>query len=243
MKTTKKALLPILAGLLAAGIFVSCGDASDDGAKNTSAPDMGSDSAAVTAEPDPFEALDFGGETFRILVSGNDYDAQGSSIYAIRHDKEEAAGDVVKDAVYNRNVKVEEMLNITFEFTENLETYLEIPSTISTMITSGDDAYELIIHDLFPLATMSIDNYFMNAMNSEYIDFTQDYWYEDYMSSLTFGRDDVRYLLAGDYFLDILRTAHALYVNKDMFNSFYESADELYDLVFDGKWTQEKFLG
>ena len=241
MKMTR-ALTLLLAALMAAGTFASCGGDGKTEAQTQAKND--NDNAAVeevTAEPDPFADFDYNGAEVRMLVSANDYDGRGSSIYAIRHEEEES-GDVVKDAVYKRNKNIEEMLNIKFVFTENEQDYTNIPSTVKNLVSAGDDAYELIIHDLFPMATLSVSNYFLNVFDIPYLDFTKDYWYEDYMKGISFSSEDQRYLLAGDYFLDILRTAHAIYFNKDMFNSMFESADELYDHVDNGTWTQEVFL-
>ncbi|MGM9625400.1 MAG: hypothetical protein ACI3XM_06790 [Eubacteriales bacterium] len=242
MKIRNISLL-LLAGLLAAGSFVSCGDAADKGDVTTPAVVDGSaDSASVTTEEiDPFAGFDYGGEEVRILVSANDYDGQGSSVYAIIEEEEEN-GDVVKDAVYKRNSDVEELLNVNFVYTENTEDYTKIPKTLQSFIMAGDDAYDLVIHDLFPLATLSVQGYFLNVCDNPYVDFSKSYWYESYMKDLAFGHEDIHYLLAGDYFLDILRTAHALYFNKDMFRTLFESPDELYEAVLDGTWTQEKFL-
>lgn len=239
----KNATLLLLAGLLTAGTFAACGGNPSDDKKTTEQDNTPSTATTdtETAEPDPFADFDYGGAEVRILVSGNDYDAHGSSIFAIRNEEIET-GDVVNDAVYKRNKDVEELLNVKFTFTENTDNYEEIPKTLQSIILGGDDAYELIIHDLFPLATMSMSAYFLNACDNQYFDFTQDYWYEDYMSDLAFSQDNVHYLLAGDYFLDILRTSHALFFNKDMFNSMYESADELYTHVLNGTWTHDVFL-
>ena len=63
------------------------------------------------------------------------------------------------------------------------------------------------------------------------------------MSDLAFGSQQENYLLAGDFFLDIIRSAHAMYVNKDLFKERYESADELYEHVNNMTWTQEVFQG
>ena len=241
---TQRTLTLLLAALMAAGTFTfaSCGGDSPATDVQTNAPT--NDTGAVeevTAEPDPFEGFDFGGEEIRMLVSANDYDGRGSSNYAIKHEEEES-GDVVKDAVYKRNMNVEELLNVKFVFTDNEEDYTVIPKTVSKFVTAGDDAYDLIIHDLFPLSTLSVQNTFLNVYDIPHLDFSKDYWYDSYMSGISFASEDQRYLLAGDYFLDILRTAHAIYFNKDMFNNMFESADELYNHVDNGTWTQEVFL-
>ena len=204
----------------------------------TTTPAGGDTSAEVT---DPLAGLDFGGEKIHVLVSANDYDSQGSScVYIIS--EEEETGDVVQDAVFQRNMAVEELLNVTFEFTENKDNYAAIPTTISTLVLAGDDTYDYIIHDLFPLATLSVQGNFLNVYDSEYMDFSKPYWYTDFMKGTSFDSDEKCYLLAGDYFLDILRTSHVMYVNKEMYEQHNGSVDDLYKIVFDGGWTQDKFL-
>ena len=238
MKTTRTLTL-LLAALMAAGTFASCGG--DGGTDVQTQANNGDATAAVeetTEAPDPFEGFDYGGEEIRMLVSANNYDGMGSSNYAIKHE-EGTDGDIVKDAVYKRNIAVEDLLNVKFVFTDNEQNYDNIKSSLSKLIMAGDDSYDLVIHDLFPLCTLSVQNNFINTYDLKYIDFSQDYWYDAYMRDVSFSSDEQRYILAGDYFLDILRSAHALYVNKEMFNSIFESADELYEHVFNGTWTHE----
>ena len=240
---TQRTLTFLLAALMAAGTFTfaSCGADTPADVQTQADSDATGTVEEVTEEPDPFADFDFGGEEIRILVSANDYDGRGSSNYAIKHEEEES-GDVVKDAVYKRNMNVEDLLNVKFVFTDNEDDYTAIPKTINKFVTAGDDAYDLIIHDLFPLATLSVQNTFLNVFDIQHLDFSKDYWYDSYMSGISFASEDQRYLLAGDYFLDILRTAHAIYFNKEMFNRMFESADELYAHVDNGTWTHEVFL-
>ncbi len=233
----------LLAALTVGSALTACGDDAQKQPVQTTPTggNNGESTAAETEAPDPFADFDFGGAAVRMLVSANDYDSRGSSIYTIRHE-ESSDADIVRDAVYKRNMKVEQLLNIKFEFTENTDDYTTIPTTIRQLVTAGDNAYELIIHDLFPLASLSVEGSFLNVKEGQHFDFTQPWWYTDYMEDLAFGVKDTQYLLAGDYFMDILRTAHALYFNKDLFRSLYETPDELYQHVLDGTWTQEVFL-
>jgi len=205
---------------------------------DTTAP---SSADAVTETPDPLAGLDFGGETINVLVGAVDYDTQIGSYMMIIHE-EEQTGDVVQDAVYDRNMAVEELLNVKFNFTKNNDTYKTIGNSLSTLILAGDSSYDYVIHDLYPLATLSVDGHFMNVYNSKYMDFSQPYWYENYMRSTSFDSDEKCYLLAGDYFLDVLRSAYAMYVNQELFEQANGSMDDLYQLVFDGKWTIDQFL-
>ena len=49
--------------------------------------------------------------------------------------------------------------------------------------------------------------------------------------------NDARFLVAGDYFLDVVEVASAIFFNKAMYQSHYEDPNELYQMAFDGKWT------
>ena len=236
---TKQILAILLAALMTAGSFVSCGE--KDTAETQAAADTEAAEVVETEEVDPFADMDLGGESIRMMVSSREKDGIVPSLFAIQHG-EELTGEVVSDAVYNRNIEVEEMLNIKLEFTADDQSHETIGASLTQMLTAGDDAYELIIHELFPLATLSVQNSFLNVFNIPHLDFSRDYWYDDYMSDTSFASEDKRYILAGDYFLDVYRSAHALYFNKDRFTDLYGAPEELYDLVLEGGWTHDVFL-
>ncbi len=235
---SKRIFTLLLAAVMTAGALASCGgektDTVDTGAVT---PDT---AAETTGEPDPFAALDFGGESIRLYVDANDYYGSGASNYLIKHD-EETTGDIVNEAVYKRNTFVEELMNVNLEFIDCDYSYADITEPLSNTIAAGDDVYDVVVHALFPMANMSVAGYFMNVQDGKYFDFTQDYWYADYMADLSFASKSENYLLAGDFFLDIIRSAHAMYVNKDLFTKIYETPDELYEHVANMTWTQEVF--
>lgn len=239
MKSKKLVTLLLVVAMLTAS-FASCSDTKEVETETTATTSETAETVE-TEEVDPFADVDLGGVDIRMMVSDREIDGMASSITAIQHE-EELTGEVVSDAVYNRNLLVSDMLNIKLSFEANPDNENEIPNTIKQLITAGDDAYELIIHELFPLATLSVSNHFYNAYDVPYLDFSIDYWYEDYMRDVSFDSDTQRYILAGDYFLDILRSAHALYFNKDRFTDLYGAPEELYDLVLEGGWTYDVFL-
>ncbi len=230
----------LLACLLTAGTLLSCGSDTDKTVDTGSSTGTAAAQEESTGEPDPFDAFDFGGEEIRFWVNANDYYGSGPSSYLIIDD-EETAGDIVNDAVIERNGFVEELLNVKLIFTECEYDWSEIIEPLTNTIAAGDDAYDVIVHDLFPMANMAVSGYFANVRNGAHFNFSQDYWYEDYMGDLCFGSTKQNYIMAGDFFLDIIRSAPALYVNKDMFNTLYESADELYDHVLNKTWTLDVF--
>ena len=147
MKTQKLFAL-LLAALMTASAFVSCGDSKTD--ETTGNADTSAAETVETEKVDPFADMDFGGEDIRMMVSSREKDSMVSSKVAIIHG-EELTGEVVSDSVYNRNILVEEFLNIKLGFTENDESHVTIGASITQLLTAGDDAYDLIIHELFPL--------------------------------------------------------------------------------------------
>ncbi|MCI8387750.1 MAG: hypothetical protein HFE63_04725 [Clostridiales bacterium] len=239
MYKAKRKIALLLCVALQASLLAACGN----DAKDPSDEDMtdSADNSSEAVDYGPLSGLDFDGESIRVLVSANEYDGgSGGKIFIMNSDTE--TGEIVSDAVYNRNKQVEEALNVKFEFTENTDVYSEISDVLSTLILSGEDLYDYVIHDLFPLASMSVNGYFANLYDAKYFDFDQDYWYSDYMEDLNFHSDKYCYIMAGDYFLDIIRTAHCLLFNQGIFEDLYGDSNQLYNDVFDNSWTMDKYL-
>ena len=238
----KRFLSLILIAMLTAQTLVSCGSGKTGGGDTSAADPTGTTSGAeVNEAPDPFADFDFGGEEIRIYTSINEASGIGNSNYLIEGPEEET-GDLVSDSAYLRNRNVEEILNVNLVFTQLDNNYQECAGTINRLILSGDDLYDIIINDLFPMAGLALQGAFLNVADAPYIDTAQPYWYENYMSQLSLDGGDHQYILAGDFFIDILRSAHALYFNKSLLTDMFGDGDLLYNEVLDGTWTYDKFL-
>ena len=228
----------LLSVILTAPSMAACGEGKI--ADETSVNDIGTTSGNVTGEHDEFADMDLGGQEIRIYTSTNaDVDSRTSN-YLIEGPGEET-GDVVQDSAYFRNRSVEETLNVKLVYTDYDVNYASAAAEISKLVMSGDDLYDIIISKLYPMAGLSAEGNFRNIANAPYIDTTQDYWYDGYMSELSLdGKKE--YILAGDYFIDVLRSAHALYFNKDLLETHTGDGDALYKDVLDNKWTFDTFL-
>ena len=238
----KKTLSAILASLMllsSATVLAGCAK----GDENTNTP---SDTTAPideeTGEVDHrFDGVNFGGREFRIYTS-----AHGGSLSSnklIEGQPDLAAGDMVNDAVLRRNIIVEELLGVELVFTQCDLGYGAIAGDIRTFTQSGGDEFDLVINDNYDFSTLLIEGNFRNVMDNDCVfDFDRNYWYADYMADLRL-QDDYQYLLAGVYFIDVLRTAHILILNKDIYKDYYHSsADAVYDMVNDYKWTYDKLI-
>ena len=230
----------LLALLLVALLLLPCLCA----CANTGVEDPAESTNEVETEFDPFAELDYGGAEFWIYTSTNAASTgMGNSNFMIEGDGEQAdSSDIVASAVYKRNLDTEELLGINLEYVQTDLVYSAVADDIKKYVTAGSDEFDLIINDLFPLAGLSINGYFVNTLDDSYsFDFDQNYWYSDYMTDVSFI-EGYQFLLAGDYFADIIRSGHCLIYNKSLYEDRYGNPDELYDIVLNYEWTQEKML-
>ena len=234
MKT--RILILLLAAILLLPCLCACADTGKENQDSTK--------ADIEVEEDIFADVDYEGREFWIYTSTNIASTgMGNSNFMIEGSEEEAdSSDIVGSAVYKRNLDTEELLGVNLEYVHCDLMYTMVADDIKKHVTSGSDEFDLIINDLFPLAGLSVNGYFVNTLDDEYhFDFDQKYWYSDYMTDVSFV-EGYQFLLAGDYFADIIRSAHCLIYNKSLYEDKYGNPDELYDIVLDYEWTQERML-
>lgn len=238
----KKRILCLLLVLLQAGM-VACGNAeggSDSG--ETKSADMQTETAveSETEEADPFAGFNYDGKDFRIYTSTNIAAVSlGNSNYMIEG-PEELTGDAAPDAAYERNLAVEDLLNIHFTYEHLDNRYDQVNATIKKYITAGEDAYDLIINDMYGISPLTLEGMFYNILDGKYFDFSKPWWYDDFMSDVAIN-SNYQYMLGGDYFIDILRCSHCLFYNKSLYEKMTGDGEGLYDVVLAGDWTFDAF--
>ena len=148
----KKALALLLAALMIAPTLLACSNNSASGGKDPAS--ASNVPAAVTAEPideekmtdyerrqlipDNLPDVTFNGSTYRVLTTADGY---GGRI--IKKDEivvDDLNGDACNDAVYNRNVLVEDRFAIKIE----CDTDADPQSYVNTLVTSGSNDYQLV---------------------------------------------------------------------------------------------------
>ena len=145
-------------------------------------------------------------------------------------------GDVVSDAVYNRNLAVEEKFNVKFDLiiTEKKQTANAAP--FYNAVTAGEHLYD--IYNGLQCYTLQYYSrgFFADMADNQYIDWEKPWWKTDYMDELQLG--GVRYFLYNDTTYGMLRNAGCVYFNKELMDDINHLSDEdVYQMVFDGKWT------
>ena len=243
MKSLKKTLCLLLAFLVllsSAAVFTGCGEGDQPNAetgKTTTAPADEDETGEVDHR---FDGIDYKGREFRIYTSANSVGSMGNSNFLIEGDPE-LDGNLVNDAVMERNVAVEEALGVELVFIQTDVGQMDVQADIMKYSSGGLDEFDLIINDIFGLGTLVISGHFRNVLEPECeFDFDRPYWYRDFMEDLRM-MDGYQFVLAGDFFADILRSAHLLLLNKNLYTDYYNRpADEVYDYVTNFEWTYDK---
>ena len=133
--------------------FAGCSQGTDNASSDTeTAAPSGADPAEPAAAEEEeeyvdhrFDGYDYEGRAFRIQSSADATDATNANEFI--EGSGSLNGEIVNDAVFERNAEVEELLNIKLEFTESDYTYSNAESSIRTFVMAGDDLYDLIIND------------------------------------------------------------------------------------------------
>ncbi len=137
MKNHARSLSLLLAALLASA-SLGCGE-TGPAEDATAAADLSSTAAPV--DPDHlYPEADYGGYKFRFLNSVNYYGARAEL------DFESLSGEVLNDAIYNRNRAIEERYNIEIavdDYDAAQVPFKEVVTLAQTAIMAGDDTWDV----------------------------------------------------------------------------------------------------
>lgn len=226
MKTKRTLSLLLLAAMLAA---VGCGDAKPSGDTTTASNDTTADTEPVeTKVTDDLPAdLDFTGKELRVLTTEN-------TTYAPLF-VEEANGDILNDAIFNRNERIMDRFGITIN--EQLFMWSDARDNARRVITAGEDAYDLISLIDREALSFASEGMLWSAEDTENIDLTKPYWNQFLNGCITLGGRQI--LAYSDMCITTYDFTHIMVFNKQMIEDLQLTSP--YDLVEDGSWTLDKF--
>ena len=228
MKRTISVIL-MLSILLCAS---SCGDAAvtDAPVDGTTAPDTVTETSVETEIlpdiPAP-EDTDYNGYEFRVL-----YQITGWGTYTNEHiDSESQTGDVLADAIYNRNRLCEEKYG--FKLVEVAKNEY-VTNPLKSSIMAGDDDYDLamITYGWAQGTDMLID---FNSV--PHIDTTKPWWNTNAAKQMEVNGALTNAL--SDFIITHRDGTVATFFNKKLADEY--KVDNLYELVRQGKWTLDRF--
>lgn len=226
MKTKSYIISNILLILFILMFIIACGDTEN---KNISQSEESTENSTTIIDNKPIEvkldlpdSLDFEGVSFNIL-------ACDESVPYTYIELPEQDGDILNDSIYERNMLVEEKLNVKFNLTtvNGIDTEPQIKSSV----LSGEQAYDLVSpHILRSISTLVVQNLLQDFNTVPYIDFNKPWWNQDFSTTMQIkGRI---YYASGDI---IAPNARVIIFNKEMMEDY--GKDDIYGVVNDGKWT------
>ena len=232
MKNTKRILTAMLALLTIAGTAASCGnDTTDPGKTTTKNPSTQTDTD--DGIKDNLPELNFNNETIKILHFG--YEMIGDTPDWNRE------GDNIADAVASRDLATEERLGVTIEYAKGSDDWYAYPAEVKKLTQSGDCPYDLIFMESSQCFKLALENCFLDISDLDYVDLEQPWWYKDFMDGSSISTDK-RFLLTGAFSISTLEGASCTIFNKTLYNNYFESYHDLYDMVEAGTWTYDALI-
>lgn len=227
MKT--KRILALLLAIASAASITACGQ--DGGAKDTeksdgtTVSDFVSEEASDTEISDGLPEKNYNGRTFTVATDDymeSDYVSEGET------------GDIVNDAIYRRNSAIEDRFGVKIEVVS--DNYEKMKSRINQMVQAGDDGFDLAAQHACTAGTLAVNGVLMNWYDVPYADLKKPWWSQIANRELSYKNKAI-YLAAGDYALSITSCMYGFFFDKVAIADYDMTADDLYSLVREGKWT------
>ena len=179
------------------------------------------------------DGLDFGGVQIRILHR-DDIESWRDEIKV-----EEEIGEIVNDALYYRNKKVEERLNVeitSISTSGGWDSRNSFLNTVRRSVNAGNDDYDFIAGHAYYLPSIAPEGMLYNLNEINYLQPDADWWSESCARETAVN--DKLFLITGDLAYTLLRNTIVVYFNKKIAKDY--GMDNFYGIVLDGDFTVGK---
>ena len=235
---TKKTLSLILAALTLLQMMSCSEKAQDNTEKSTEtvndmvvSAEADADTAEETEETETIDIpyTDYNGYTFNALTGDNvTYNWRELTV-------EELTGEPINDAFYNRNLWVEDKLNIKITSVVNASGGNR--SAFKNSVTSADGAYNCAFMTFSDASGTATGGYCLDINTIPNVDLDKSWWDSDARNQLKiYGKN---YLMASDITIGDKDVMWVLYFDKQYIEDL--QLDNPYELVAEDKWTFDVF--
>ena len=243
----KRLLSLILCAMLLAPSLLAC--------SNTGSGDKDAETAPVSVTPAASEEVDeetltdyerrqlisddlpettFGGRVYRVLTTSDGYNGK-----IIKRDEivvDDLNGDSCNDAVYNRNVLLEDRFDIKIE----CETDTDPQTYVNTLVTAGSDDYQLVGFYNYLAASAISAGSLLNWREVPNVNLDKP-WHNKLANDncTIYGK---LFAICSDLAITSMTYTYAYFFNIPMLSDYgYLSAD-MYQKVKEGAWTIDYFM-
>ena len=236
MKPAMNRIFAAILAVLALGSAATACGSSDSGAAVDTA-DTASDAVTEAADPAAVYGLaseDFGGEEFVFVVPGITAESgaawESFDIYA-----EAATGDIVVDAVYERNLWVEELYNVKIR--EIKPTTESAGTMMKTAVASGDSTADALVESLHSMCSLSANGYLLDLAEIPSIKLDSPWWDQGAIEGVSIGGKV--YMATGDLLIVDNDATWVLMFNKEMAQTLDY---DFYAMIDNNEWLYDDFF-
>lgn len=211
-----------------AGLFACSSPAKETEAVTSAA--AAETESAETEIPDDLPAADYEGYQFRYYTRSCCV-SHVNGLYV-----EDLTGDVIDDAVFQRNRGVEERFNI--EITEPMTAPDGNATDLIKSVAAGDDICDVVVWHFRHLGDVALQGLLLDLRGVPHLNFEKPWWSKNIIDAYTiFGKSFVAH---GYYDIDNITFTGCLYFNKKLAEDYVP--DNLYDVVNSGSFTIDRLI-
>ena len=234
----KKALSFLLALVMLLSVFAACSDPSDDnGTNDTNAGgEVGDNTDSADDSDERSTKLEIPEDTY------NDYEFVILTPTVVTYnyslcDFDEPSDDPYENAIYERNVAVEEMLQI--KISEQNGTLGEgTYNLFKTSVDANTGDYDICFNNMQYSCTATGAGLCYSIEELHYVDLDKAWWNEDCSEQLAIGGQ--HYMIAGDIALSDKECIWAVFFIKELITA--NNLENPYELVKNNQWTWDKMM-
>lgn len=140
-------------------------------------------------------------------------------------------GDLVNDAIYRRNTRIEDKYDVKIT-----QTLVDEPhNALRQAVLAQEDLYDLAFNEIRNIGSLAADGYFYDLNDVDYIDFSKSYWNPDVNEALTIGKS--LFFTSSDFSLRDKNRVYIMIYNRDMVDKY--KLGDVIGKVRENKWTYD----
>ena len=173
----------------------------------------------------------FGGEDIHIWIDDGTY-----AFYNLT-EEQFVEGDIVHEAVQERNAAVEEGYDVVLNWNRECNGSYRSKPVFRQSVLAGDE-YDLVGGPAQDLNALIPNGCFYDLSDNEYIDFSKPWWIEEATANQRVY--DRQFTAVGYFDFQTIARINVFFFNGKMVDDY--NFGNMYDLVTEGNWTWEKMM-
>jgi hypothetical protein len=169
-----------------------------------------------------------------VTYGGRDYLIESETRKTYEILSEELNGEATNDAVYNRNLLIENRFDVKIGMVENETPYNEIV----TAVTAGTHDYDIAGFINFLTLTPVTARVLYNWLDIPRVDLSQP-WHNQLANNGATINGKL-FAINSDLSISTLLYTYGMFFNYNIMEQYGFSSADLYDIVFEGKWTLDR---